>query len=202
MELRDGTPDSVLNRLYASALALAGGRFAPWWLAAVAFAEASFLPIPPDALLVPMVVARPQRGWMFAVIATLGSVAGGALGYLIGYALFDVIAVPLLRAYHYEAGLVRFRDAYATYGVWVILLKGLTPIPYKLVTIASGAAKFDFGLFMVASLVTRGARFLLEAGLLKRFGPEASRIIERRLALVLGITVAAAMAGVAAVALL
>ena len=192
----------MLRRLYARALLLAGSRHAEWWLAAVACAEASVLPLPPDALLVPMVVARPERAWRLAAVCTAGSVAGGAIGYLIGYALFDVVAVPLLRAYHYEAGLSRFRDAYATWGVWVILLKGLTPIPYKLVTIASGAARFDFATFMAASLLTRGARFFLEAWLLRRFGPQASRIIERRLALVLGVAVTAAVAGVAAVALL
>ncbi len=190
----------MLRRLYPRLLALAAGRLAPFWLAAVAFAEASFFPLPPDMLLVPMVLARPARAWRLATICTAASVAGGALGYLIGYALFDTIAVPVLRAYHYEAGLARFRDAYAAYGVWVILLKGVTPIPYKLVTIASGAAHFDFAVFMAASLATRGARFFLLAWLVRRFGPQAATLIERRLGLVLGAAALAAVAGVAALA--
>ncbi|MBV9735140.1 MAG: DedA family protein, partial [Acidisphaera sp.] len=140
----------MLRRLYDRVLALAGSPRAPWWLAAMAFAEASFFPIPPDALLIPMAIARPDRAWRFAALCTVGSVAGGALGYFIGYALFNEIAAPLLRAYGYTAALARFQAMYAQYGLWVILIKGLTPIPYKIVTIASGAARFDFPLFMVA----------------------------------------------------
>lgn len=190
----------MLRRHYPRLLALAASRPAPLWLTGVAFAEASFLPVPPDMLLVPMALARPDRAWRLAAICTAGSVAGGALGYLIGYALFDTLAVPLLRAYHYQAGLARFRDAYAVYGVWVILLKGVTPIPYKLVTIASGAAHFDFAVFMAASLATRGARFFLLAWVVRRFGAGAAALIERRLGLVLGAAALAAVAGVAALA--
>ena len=174
----------MIQRFYRGLLALAASPRAPWWLAAVAFAESSFFPVPPDALLIPMALARPHRAWRFAAICTAASVAGGALGYLIGYALFDRLAQPLLRAYHYEAAFAHFQATYAQWGLWVILVKGLTPIPYKIVTIASGAARFSFPLFMAASLVTRGARFFLLAGLLRLFGAPARDFIEDRLGLI------------------
>ncbi len=174
----------MLLRLYRRVLSLAASPHAPWWLAAVAFAESSFFPIPPDLLLVPMALARPSRAWRLAAICTAASVAGGALGYLIGYALFDQFARPLLHAYHYDAAFARFQETYARWGLWVILVKGLTPIPYKIVTIASGAAHFDFPLFMAASLVTRGLRFFLVAALIRHYGPSVRDFIERRLTLV------------------
>lgn len=175
----------MLRNLYARVLALSGSRNAPWWLAAIAFAEASFFPIPPDVLLIPMALARPERAWRLALICTIASVAGGALGYFIGYAMLEVLATPLLHAYHYDAAFARFKDSYAEYGLWVILLKGITPIPYKIVTIASGAASFNFGIFMAASVATRGARFFLVAGLLHLFGEPIRDFIERRLGWVL-----------------
>ena len=189
-------------RLYRRILALAAGPHAPWWLAAVAFAESSFFPVPPDVLLIPMVLARPQRAWRFAAICTAASVAGGAFGYLIGYALFDQLAAPLLRAYHYEAAFARFQATYAQWGLWVILVKGLTPIPYKIVTIASGAARFNFPLFMAASLLTRGLRFGLLAALLRRFGPAVRDFIERRLTLVTTAIAAGIVGGVLVLRLL
>jgi membrane protein YqaA with SNARE-associated domain len=131
-----------------------------------------------------MALARPDRALRLAAICTAASVAGGALGYLIGYALFDVLATPLLHAYHYEAAFARFQETYARYGVYVILVKGLTPIPFKIVTIASGAAHFDFAVFLAASLVTRGARFFLLAILLRYFGEPVRAFIETRLVLV------------------
>ena len=175
----------MLRRLYDRVIALSGSRHAPWWLAVISFAEASFFPIPPDVLLIPMVLARRERAWFLALVCMIASVAGGALGYFIGYALFEVLATPLLQAYHYEAAFARFKDSYAEYGLWVILLKGVTPIPYKIVTIASGAASFNFWVFMAASIVTRGARFFLVAGLLYFFGPPMRAFIEKRLGLVL-----------------
>ncbi|MBN9508268.1 MAG: DedA family protein [Alphaproteobacteria bacterium] len=174
----------MLQRLYFRVLALAAGPRAPLWLAGVAFAEASFFPIPPDVLLIPMILARPRAAWRLALIATVASVLGGAFGYLIGYALFDQLAAPLLAAYGYQAAFAQFQATYAEWGLWVILVKGLTPIPYKIVTIASGAAHFDFAVFMAASAVTRGARFFLLAALLRVFGPAVRDFIERRLALV------------------
>ncbi len=174
----------MLRRLYDRVLALSARPNAPWWLAGVAFAEASFFPIPPDVLLIPMALARPERAWRLAGLCTLASVAGGAFGYLIGYALLDLVAMPLLHAYHYEAAFQNFQQTFATYGIAIILVKGLTPIPYKIVTIAAGAAHFDFLQFMAASVVTRGARFFLVATLLRFFGEPVRVFIERRLTLV------------------
>lgn len=174
----------MLRRFYDRVLALAGSPRAGLWLAVVSFVESSFFPIPPDALLVPMVLARPERAWRLAGICTAASVVGGALGYVIGYALFDQLAQPILRAYHYEAAFQAFQAKYAEWGLWIILIKGMTPIPYKIVTIASGAARFNFLVFMLASLTTRGARFFLVAALLRRYGEPVRDFIERRLTLV------------------
>lgn len=185
----------MLQRLYQRVLALSASPRAPWWLAAVSFAESSFFPIPPDVLLIPMALARPERAWRLAAICTVASVTGGALGYLIGYALFDQLAAPLLHAYHYDAAFARFQDTYARWGLWVILIKGLTPIPYKIVTIASGAAHFDFAVFMAASLVTRGLRFFIVAALLRRYGEPVRDFIERRLTLVTSLVAAGILGG-------
>jgi membrane protein YqaA with SNARE-associated domain len=118
------------------------------------------------------------------LICTVASVTGGMLGYYIGYALFDIVATPLLHAYHYEAAFARFKDTYAEWGLWVILIKGLTPIPYKIVTIASGAAAFSFPVFVAASIATRGARFFIVATLLHYYGEPVRVFVERRLTLV------------------
>ncbi len=145
-----------------------------------------------------MILARPRDAWRLAGICTVASVAGGALGYYIGFALFERFALPLLHAYHYEAAFVRFQETYAQYGLWVILVKGLTPIPYKIVTIASGAAHFDFAVFMAASLATRGARFFVIAALLRRFGEPVREFIERRLTLITTAVVVVTIGGFAA----
>ena len=174
----------MLRQLYDRVLTLAASPRAPWWLAVISFAESSFFPIPPDALLVPMALARPERAWRLAFICTLASVAGGALGYLIGYALFDVLAKPVLDLYGYGKKFEAFQALYAEWGLWIILIKGLTPIPYKIVTIASGAANFNFAIFMAASIVTRGARFFLVATLLHFYGEPVRIFIEKRLTLV------------------
>ena len=185
----------MLKRFYHRVLALAASPRAPIWLAIVSFAESSFFPIPPDALLVPMALARPDRAWRLAFVCTVASVLGGVLGYVIGYALFDVIATPLLRAYHYEAAFERFKQSYAEWGLLIILVKGLTPIPYKIVTIASGAALFNFPLFVAASIVTRGARFFLVATLLHFYGEAVRDFIERRLTLVTTLVAAGIVLG-------
>jgi membrane protein YqaA with SNARE-associated domain len=178
----------MLRRLYDRVLALAASPNAPWWLAAISFAESSFFPIPPDVLLVPMVLARPERAWRLAAICTASSVLGGLFGYYIGYALYDQVAAPLIRFYHYEAAAQAFVDRFNEWGLWVILIKGMTPIPYKIVTITSGLAHFDLAVFVLASLVTRGARFFLVAALLRRFGAPIREWIERRLTLVTTVT--------------
>jgi len=174
----------MLRDVYHRTLALAGSPRAGWWLALVAFTEASCFPIPPDVLLIPMALARPQRAWRLAFICTIASVCGGALGYYIGYAVFNQLARPVIEFYGYGAKFAAFQAMYAEWGVWVILIKGLTPIPYKIVTIASGAANFNFWVFMAASVVTRGARFFIVATLLHFWGEWVKDFIERRLTLV------------------
>ncbi len=174
----------MLRRLYDWTMTASAGPNALRTLAAVAFAESSFFPIPPDAMIIPMVLARPDRAWRIALVATVGSVVGGVVGYAIGYYVFATIGLKLIDLSGLQAGFAQFRTAYAQYGLWIILIKGLTPIPYKLVTIASGAAAFDFWVFVAASIATRGARFFLVAALLKAFGPPIRDFIERRLTLV------------------
>ena len=174
----------MLRRLYLRVLALASSPHAERWLALIAFAESSFFPVPPDAMLVPMALAKPRLAWRFATICTVASVAGGALGYLIGYAVFDQIARPILHLYGYGPGYAAFQAKFQEYGLWIILVKGLTPIPYKIVTIAAGAARFNLPIFMAASLLTRGARFFLVATLLHFFGDRVREFIDRRLTLV------------------
>ncbi len=186
---------AMLHRLYHRVLLLAASRFAPAWLFAIAFAEASFFPVPPDALLIPMALARPDRAIRYALLATAGSVLGGMLGYYIGYALFAQVAQPLLRLYHYEAAYAAFQARFAQVGLYIILIKGLLPIPYKIVTIASGAAQFPFVTFVWASALTRGGRFLLWAVLLKLFGDRARTFLDQRLAAVLAVTAVAAVLG-------
>ncbi len=185
----------MLRRLYDRVLALSARPDAAWWLAGVSFAEASFFPIPPDVLLIAMVLAKPSRAWRLAALCTVASVAGGALGWVIGNALFTAIAQPLLHLYHYEAAFATFQDTFARYGIEIILLKGLTPIPYKIVTIAAGAAHFNFAQFMAASLVTRGFRFFLVATLLHFFGDRVRVFIERRLTLVMLLVLAGIVGG-------
>jgi membrane protein YqaA with SNARE-associated domain len=174
----------MLQSLYGRVMALAGSQNAVWWLALIAFAESSFFPIPPDVLLIPMVLARPDRAWRYALVCTLASVVGGAFGWLIGYALFDQLAQPILAMYGYGAKYAAFQQSFQEWGLWIILIKGLTPIPYKIVTIASGAAHFNFVTFMAASVATRGGRFFLVAVLLHFFGAPVKDFIERRLTLV------------------
>jgi membrane protein YqaA with SNARE-associated domain len=174
----------LLHALYARVMNLARHPRAGFWLGAVSFAESSVFPIPPDAMLVPMALARPDQAWRLATICTVASVAGGILGYVLGFFLFEVIAQPILSAYGYADALLRFEDWFRRWGAAVILVKGLTPIPYKIVTIAAGAAKMDFATFLATSLVTRAARFFLLAALIRRFGPGVKDFIERRLLLV------------------
>jgi membrane protein YqaA with SNARE-associated domain len=185
----------MLRRFYDKIIGLAERPNALWWLFAIAFAEASFFPIPPDTLLIPMALAQPKKAFRLALVTTTGSVLGGALGYYIGYALLDRLAQPIIDFYHYHAAFAAFQAKFTEYGVWVILIKGLTPIPYKIVTIAAGAAAFNFPLFMGASVITRGARFFLEAVLLRKFGDPARVFIEERLGLVTGLVAAGIIGG-------
>jgi membrane protein YqaA with SNARE-associated domain len=173
----------MLRRLYDWCLAAAEKRYAPWIMGAVSFAESSFFPIPPDVMQIPMSLARPDRAYYYATLLTVTSVAGGVFGYLIGALLYDSLGSWLIQVYGYGDKVEAFREAYAQWGAWIILLKGLTPIPYKLVTITSGFAGYNFLLFVLFSIITRGGRFFVLAFLLHRYGPWARTIIEERLAL-------------------
>ena len=170
----------MIQRLYARILSLAATRTAPFWLAVIAVAEGSVFPLPPDALLIPMVLARPERAWFLAGLCTVASLCGGAIGWFLGAELIQ-LAMRVIHLYNGDHALAMYRARFATYGFSVILLKGLTPIPYKIVAIAAGAAHFSLSLFLLASLITRGARFFLVAALLQRFGETARLFIERRL---------------------
>lgn len=150
----------------------------------VSFAESSFFPIPPDVMLIPMVLANRRKAFTIAAVCTVTSVLGGLLGYAIGYYFFETIGAWVVKTYGLQAGLEKFRHQYAEWGVWVILIKGLTPIPYKLVTIASGAAHFDLFTFVWASIVTRGARFFIVSALLWKYGDPIRTFIEKRFTLV------------------
>jgi membrane protein YqaA with SNARE-associated domain len=173
----------MLRRIYDWCVDAAGKPHAAWMLGCVSFAESSFFPAPPDVMLIPMSLARPDRAYFFAALCTVTSVAGGLLGYFIGAQLYATVGQWLISLYGYGDKVDAFRQAYDHYGVWIILLKGLTPIPYKIVTITSGFAGFNLGLFVVLSIITRGARFFLLAFLLHRYGDKARTIIEERLTL-------------------
>ena len=172
---------AMLRRLYDWCIAAAGKPYATWIMGIVSFTESSFFPIPPDAMLIPMSLARPDKAWFYATVCTLTSVAGGVLGYFIGAVLYDSVGQWLIQLYGYGDKVEAFRAAYAEWGGWIILLKGLTPIPYKIVTIASGFAGYNLFMFVLLSFVARGMRFYLLAFLLNRYGAQARAIIEERL---------------------
>ncbi|HZP99256.1 MAG TPA: YqaA family protein [Reyranella sp.] len=174
----------MLRRLYDWLIRLAGSPQAVAAMGVVAFAESSFFPIPPDVMLIPMVVANRTKAFRIALVCTICSVLGGLVGYAIGFYFFETLGAWVVNTYGLQAGLERFREQYAQWGVWIILIKGLTPIPYKLVTIASGAAHFDLFTFVWASIVTRGARFFIVSALLWRYGEPIRTFIEKRLTLV------------------
>ncbi len=164
-------------------MSLAAGRHAPQALAGISFVESSFFPIPPDVLLIPMVVARRQKWWIYAAICTIASVLGAFLGYAIGAFLFQAIGQPLLQFYGAEHTFERFVDWYNQWGGWGILLGAITPFPYKVLTIFSGSVGFDLLQFTLVSIVGRGLRFFVVSALLYRFGEPIRDFIEKRLGL-------------------
>jgi membrane protein YqaA with SNARE-associated domain len=183
------------DTLFARVTALAESRHAEASLAAVAFAESSFFPIPPDVLLAPMALAQPQKAWRFALVATIASVLGGMLGYAIGALLYDTVGQWLINAYGYGARMDALKATYAEWGWLVILVKGATPIPYKLVTITSGLLGYSFPLFVALSVLTRGLRFFMVAGAINWFGEPVRHAMERNFAAVLGAFVALVIVG-------
>jgi membrane protein YqaA with SNARE-associated domain len=171
----------MLRRIYDWCINAAGKPHASWSMGIVSFAESSFFPVPPDVMLIPMSLARPDKAWFYATLCTVTSVAGGILGYLIGALLYDSVGHYLIQLYGYGDKVEAFREAYNEYGAWIILLKGLTPIPYKIVTITSGFAGYNIFLFVVLSIIARGMRFYFVAFLLNRYGERARAVIEERL---------------------
>lgn len=190
----------MFRALYDWVLRMAHHRHAERGLFAVSFAESSFFPVPPDVMMVPMILARRDRAYRIAAICTLASVLGGIFGYAIGYFLRDV-AETLLEFFRHNA-LHDFTAAYNKYGTALILVKGLTPIPFKLVTLASGLSAFPFGWFVLLATITRGARFFIIAALLRRFGEPVQAFIEKRLNLFAWLFLALLVGGFVAVALL
>ncbi len=172
----------MLRGLYDWTMGLAGHRHAMVALAVIAFAESSFFPIPPDVLIIPMVLAVRARVWRIAAVATAASLLGGLAGYGIGALLFDSVGAPLLELYGYGAAFEDFKLRYHEWGAWIVFGAGFTPIPYKVFTIASGVMDLDLLVFTLASAVSRGARFFLVAALLWHFGPPIRRFIETYLA--------------------
>lgn len=174
----------MIRRLYDRTIALAGHRHALWALAAVAFIESSVFPIPPDVLLIPMILATPSRAFGFAAVATLASVLGGMLGYAIGWGLMDAVGWPLLNFYGKADAFQTLSARFNDWGGWAVLIAGVTPFPYKVITIFSGTTGLNLPLFIGVSILARALRFFLVAALLWRFGAPVRDFIERRLGMV------------------
>ncbi|MDR3450918.1 MAG: VTT domain-containing protein [Alphaproteobacteria bacterium] len=181
----------MIRKLYDWVLAQAEKPYAAWVLFALAVAEASVFPLPPDLLLLPLVIARRDHAWRLAAICTAGSVLGGLIGYGIGAAAMATLGQWVVNTYHLQDAFQKFHDGFNEYGVWIIVAKGLTPIPFKLVTIASGVAGLNLAAFVAAAAATRGARFFLIAALVRRYGEPIRTFIEKYLNWVaLGVLVA------------
>lgn len=183
MTLEAAPSRNLLRRLYDWCIDAAHKPHAMWTMGAISFAESSFFPVPPDVMLIPMALANPKRAYVIAAWCTFASVLGGLVGYAIGALLYDSVGGWLIQLYGYGDKVETFRAAYAEWGAWIILLKGLTPIPYKVVTITSGFAGYNVFLFVLFSIVARAGRFFLIAFLLHRYGEQARDIIEKRLGL-------------------
>jgi len=168
----------LLKRLFDRIMVLSAGPHALWLLAVVSFAEASFFPIPPDPILAAIVLARRDRWLRAALVCTVASVLGGLAGYAIGAGLYELIGQPVIAFYHLEEAFHNFQLRFDEWGGWIIVAKGLTPIPFKLVTIASGVVHLNLVTFIVAAALTRGLRFFIVAWLFYRFGPQARAMID------------------------
>lgn len=174
----------MLRRLYDWTMSLADHPRALWVLAIVAFVESSVFPIPPDVLMIPMILARPSRAWLIALVATVASVTGGMLGYAIGYFFYEAIGEPILSALGKADAMAEFNATFNGVGFWAVLIAGVTPFPYKVITIMSGWTAMPLATFIVTSIVARALRFFIVAGLLRAFGTPVRGFIERRLGLV------------------
>ena len=171
----------MMRKIYNSVISLSASKHALAWLFVISFIESSFFPIPPDIMLIPMILATPKQAWKIAGVCTLASVIGAYLGYVIGFALFEWVAEPLLNFYGYLDKFNEFKNLYSEYGAWIVLIAGVTPFPYKIITIASGAVELNLLVFTVASIIARGLRFFLIAWLLKTYGEKMRLFIEKNL---------------------
>lgn len=173
--------NKMMRGLYDWSMQMMSGSHALWILCGIAFVESSFFPIPPDILLIPLVLAQRKKAFHIAAACTVSSVLGGCFGYAIGWFLYDAVAVPVLDFYHYTAQFQEFTSYYNDYGPWIVLFAGITPFPYKIVTIASGVAHMDLALFTLFSIIARGFRFFLVAWLLWKWGAPMKIWIEKNL---------------------
>jgi membrane protein YqaA with SNARE-associated domain len=189
------TSPSYLRRIYDWTIRSANTPKAVWTVILISFAESSFFPLPPDLMLIPMILAERSKAWWLAFLCTISSVLGGLVGYAIGFFLFETIGEWIIQTYHLQDSFGRFQTDFQAWGFWIIVLKGLTPIPFKLVTIASGLAGLNLTLFVAASIIARSFRFFLLAGLLWYFGDWARTFIERYLPWVLGGSLVALIVG-------
>ncbi len=185
----------MMKKLYLWLLEKSKHPKAPWYLAFISFTESSVSFIPPDPMMVPMIVAHKDRAWNLAFITTASSVLGGALGYMIGFFLFEKFGLPILEAYGLTQKIEPFQNLFHKWGFWAIVIKAFTPIPYKLVTITAGALKFNFWMFMLASTISRGIRFYLEALIVWKFGPKMNEIIQENIMLVSTLFIALLVGG-------
>lgn len=189
----------MIRALYNWTIRLAEHPRALWALAFVAFIESSVFPIPPDILMIPMIIAAPRRAFVIAGVATVASVLGGAFGYWIGAVLFDSVGQPILAFYGKEAYFDTFATNYNAWGAWAVLIAGVTPFPYKVITILSGSTGLNLWVFMIASIFARGLRFFLVAALLWKFGAPIRDFIERRLGLMFTLAIILLIGGFYAV---
>ena len=171
----------MLHKLYDWTLSFADSRFSLWILCFIAFIESSVFPIPPHALMIPIIIAAPDRAFLIATVVTIGSVLGGALGYYIGAQLFETIGQPILEFYHKTDNFQTFKTQFNAQGHWAVLISGLTPFPYKVITITAGATGMSFVVFMLWSLVARATIFFVIATLLWKYGLPIRNFIEKRL---------------------
>lgn len=177
-----------MQRIYKKLLSLAEHQHAKKFLAFIAFTESSFFPIPPDVMVVPMVLAKPSEWWRIALICTLFSVIGGVAAYFIGLLLFETVAMPLVQFYGYQNNVSEFNEMYQYWGGWAVFLAGLTPFPYKIITIASGMAQLNLALFIGLSVLSRGLRFFVVSFLLYYFGDKIRALLEKYFGLITIVT--------------
>ncbi|MCG8542689.1 MAG: VTT domain-containing protein [Alphaproteobacteria bacterium] len=173
----------MIRRLYDWTMGLAAHPHAIGWLAFLTCIESIFFPIPPEAMMIPMVLAAPHRAWLIVAVATVSSVVGGVLGYGVGYFLYEEVGKPIIDFYGYGGKYATFQGWYTEYGGWIVAAGGFTPIPYKVITIATGVVQLDLWTFFIASVLSRGARFLIVCALLWKFGEPIRSFIEARLGL-------------------